>query len=52
MMVLLFVLQFFAYMAMWSIPYSDIVKLILSELKRVANGELFDDIDFGVNKAF
>ena len=52
MMVLLLVLQFFSYMAKWSIPYSDIVKIILTELKRVANGELFDDINFGVNKAF
>lgn len=48
MLVLLFVLQFFAYMSMWKIEYSDIVAIVLKELKRVANGELFDDIDIGV----
>ena len=48
MLVLLFVLQFFAYMSMWNIEYSDIVTIVLKELRRVANGELFDDIDIGV----
>ena len=35
-------------MSMWNIEYSDIVTIVLKELRRVANGELFDDIDIGV----
>jgi len=47
MLTLIYVLQFFAFMSVWSIVYPPLCLLVLGQMRRVALGEVFDDINLG-----
>lgn len=44
MWILINVLQFFVFMSMWQINYPMLTYIILNELRRIALGELVDDL--------
>ena len=44
-------LQFFVYIAIWQINYPKIIKLLVTELRRLALGEFMDDLEIGANIA-
>ena len=54
MWTLINVLQFFVYLGMWQIQYPRLSALILKEFRRIANGEIIDDLDFafGIKESF
>ena len=47
MWVLLLILQFFVYMAVWQVRYPTRIYFIFYELRKVALGELMDDMNVG-----
>lgn len=47
MWVLILILQFFVYIAVWQVRYPKLLTFIFYELKKIALGEFMDDIDFG-----
>ena len=47
MWVLLNNFQLFIFIGMWQVSWPDFSNTVLKELKRIALGEFFDDIDFG-----
>ena len=47
MWVLILILQFFVYIAVWQVRYPKILTFIFFELKKIALGEFMDDIDIG-----
>ena len=47
MLTLIYVLQFFAFISVWSIVYPPLCLLVLGQMRRVALGEVFDGINLG-----
>ena len=44
-------LQFFVYIAIWQINYPNLIKLVVTELRRLTLGEFMDDLEIGKNIA-
>ena len=47
MLNLIYILQFFVFIAVWQIDFPNLTKAVLKELRRIALGEFFDDLEIG-----
>ena len=47
MLTLIYVLQLLAFISVWSIVYPPLCLLVLGQMRRIALGEVFDNINFG-----
>ena len=49
MLVLIQILQFYAFIALWRVAYPKHTKIVFKELRRITLGEFLDDLQFGKN---
>ena len=47
MWILINAVQILVFLEIWQILYSDFIKVVLSELRRVSWGEYLDDLEIG-----